>query len=165
MALEIIHSMWSEKQDELALSVLHLLREFKVADLAVNEQTRQQLHVGDKDLAALRFLLVAADRGESVSPSALGGHLGITSASTTTLIKRLEVAGYVKREPHPQDRRGQYIRASAAARSAMQPALLSRVDHLLQAASKFNDDDLETVKRFLEAMVFSIQDNSTTADR
>ncbi|AJT42203.1 hypothetical protein UM93_13085 [Psychromicrobium lacuslunae] len=160
MALEIIHSMWSEKQDELPLAVLDLLREFKLADLAVAEQTRQQLHIGDKDLAALRFLLVAADRDEPVSPSALGAHLGITSASTTTLIKRLEAAGYVQREPHPKDRRGQYLRASAAARTAMQPALLSRVDHILQAASEFSERDLQTVKRFLEAMISSIQDGA-----
>lgn len=157
MVLEIIHSMWSEKQDELALSVLHLLREFKVADLAMNELTRQQLQVGENDLAALRFLLVSADHDEPVSPSALGTYLGITSASTTTLIRRLEAAGYVQREAHPRDRRGQYIRASTAARSAMQPALLSRVDHILHAAAEFSDEDLATVERFLESMILSIQ--------
>lgn len=158
MALEIIQNMWSGKQDEPALSVLHLLREFKLADLATSERTRRQLQVGDKDLLALRFLLVAADRDESISPSALGNHLGITSASTTTLIKRLEAAGYLQREPHPDDRRGQYIRASASARLGVQPALLSRVDQILEAASKFSDEDLATVRRFLEAMIESIQD-------
>ncbi|MFC5948581.1 MarR family winged helix-turn-helix transcriptional regulator [Pseudonocardia lutea] len=52
-------------------------------------------------------------------PSALARRLGIASASVTSLLDRLTVAGYVQREPHPADRRSVLVVLTAGGRATI----------------------------------------------
>jgi DNA-binding MarR family transcriptional regulator len=70
--------------------------------------------VGTSELAALGEL---RHRGP-LSPSALARRLGLASASVTSLLDRLELAGMVARQPHPTDRRSLFVTLTDRGRAA-----------------------------------------------
>lgn len=164
MALETINRYWAEgRQGDHVFTALHLLRDFRVAEAASRNNMLESLKVNANDLAALRYVLVESEH-HPVSPRALGAHLGITSASTTALINRLEKAGYLRREPHPKDRRALFLLATQSAKLLLEPNLQREVDALVSAASLFNEAELSTVKRFLDAMIGAISARLTPLD-
>lgn len=61
-------------------------------------------------LAALRSL----ERHRSMSPGELAEHEKVQPPSMTKILARLEAAGYIAREPHPEDRRQVTVRPSPA---------------------------------------------------
>lgn len=60
-----------------------------------------ELHLGRNDVAALEHLIGRSELG----PAGLASLLGITTASATVLVDRLEKAGHVERRRHSHDRR------------------------------------------------------------
>jgi DNA-binding MarR family transcriptional regulator len=70
--------------------------------------------VGTSESAALGEL---RHRGP-LSPSALARRLGLASASVTSLLDRLELAGMVARQPHPTDRRSLFVTLTDRGRAA-----------------------------------------------
>jgi len=70
--------------------------------------------VGTSEAAALGEL---RHRGP-LSPSALAKRLGLASASITSLLDRLELAGMVARQPHPTDRRSLFVMLTERGRAA-----------------------------------------------
>ena len=80
---------------------------------AIRERSAlHSLGIGPNDAKVLRFLLERGADEEPVTPRALAGMLGISSAATTALIDRLAEAGWVAREPYPGDRRSIVVRAT-----------------------------------------------------
>ena len=65
-----------------------------------DEAACRALGVGRSDLRALNLL----EHGP-LTPAAMAEGLGLTRASVTALLDRLEAAGYLAREPDPVDRR------------------------------------------------------------
>ncbi|MFJ3958625.1 MarR family winged helix-turn-helix transcriptional regulator [Arthrobacter sp. NPDC090010] len=157
MALELINRSWAEgDREDHVLSALHLLREFTVVESGARAHLMADLKINSNDLSALRFVLDESSR-EAVSPRALGAHLGITSASTTALVNRLEKAGYLRREPDPQDRRGLVLHATQAAQVILESSLQRQVSALLTAAGAFSTDELATVEKFLGAVIDALR--------
>lgn len=73
----------------------------EVASRHVRERFASAAGLSLTDFQTLVFL--SAHDG---SPArAIGESLGLTTGATTALVDRLEKAGYVRREPHPSDRR------------------------------------------------------------
>ncbi|MGO4454059.1 MarR family winged helix-turn-helix transcriptional regulator [Arthrobacter sp. RAF14] len=157
MALELINRSWLEANDEdRVLSALHLLREFVVVEAETRTSLMADLKIKSNDLAALRFVLDGSDKGV-VSPRALGHHLGITSASTTALVNRLEHAGYLRREPDPNDRRALVLHTTQAAKVLLESSLQRQVSSLLNAAGSFTTDELTVVEDFLTAVTDALR--------
>ncbi|HEV7653792.1 MAG TPA: MarR family transcriptional regulator [Mycobacteriales bacterium] len=104
------------------------------------------------DLDAAGFGGLRPAHGYALSRLSFGGatsvqvaeHLGITKQSAGQLVDELERAGYVRREPHPTDRRGKLlvltdrgwacVRAAGAALAAIDARLTDRLgaDRLAQ---------------------------------
>ncbi|MCC4248419.1 MarR family winged helix-turn-helix transcriptional regulator [Microbacterium testaceum] len=68
-------------------------------------QARKQLGVNELDAKALAY--VGTHPG--IRPSALAGHLGVTSAGVTTMVERLVRRGILRREFDADDRRVNHI--------------------------------------------------------
>lgn len=66
----------------------------------------KQLGLHPSDLSCLGYMFSA---GKPVSPKQIITHLEMSSGTGTALIDRLEAAGYIKRVPNPDDRRGVLI--------------------------------------------------------
>ncbi|MFJ3957231.1 MarR family winged helix-turn-helix transcriptional regulator [Arthrobacter sp. NPDC090010] len=157
MALELINKSWLEgDREDHVLSALHLLREFRVVESGTRETLQADLKVNSNDLAALRYVLEASERG-AVNSRMLGERLGITSASTTALVNRLQAAGYLTREPDPRDRRAVVLQATVAARTLLESSLQRQVSALLTAAGSFSGEELKTVERFLGSVISALE--------
>ncbi|RMB59600.1 MarR family winged helix-turn-helix transcriptional regulator [Tessaracoccus antarcticus] len=74
-----------------------------------------ELKLGRNDVAALEHLI----GNSGVGPAGLASLLGITTASATVLVDRLEEAGHVERRRHSHDRRRKQLVVTEHAQNAM----------------------------------------------
>ena len=104
-----------------------------------------QLGVGATDVRALELLVDEPDLG----PADLSDRLGITAASATALLDRLERAGHVQRWPHPSDRRRVQVHVSPTATEELFGALQPLFEGLMRAESGLSEHDRAVVTGFL----------------
>ncbi|MDD7963493.1 MarR family transcriptional regulator [Microbacterium thalli] len=98
-------------QDETssAAAILSALSAYEAAEGAVRGRLRDSMLVCENDLLALEQLIEAQDHHVTLTPSNITQELGISSASTTAMLDRLERSGYLRRQPHPSDRRKVFV--------------------------------------------------------
>ncbi|MCU1633946.1 MAG: MarR family transcriptional regulator, partial [Micrococcaceae bacterium] len=87
------------------VDVLNALRAYRNVESDLRRRLSQRLNINETDLGALRYLLTVWQRDQGASPKDLALALGISSASTTLVIDRLEKADFIRRRRHPVDRR------------------------------------------------------------
>lgn len=75
-----------------------------------------ELGLGPSDLAAMGHLYFEGPQ----APGELSAWMGVTSGTMTALLRRVEKAGFLRRDPNPQDRRGVVVSLSPAGSHAMQ---------------------------------------------
>ena len=133
-------------------AVLQALREYRNVEVARRRSTRDSLGMGETDLLALRHLLRAQAAGERLGPKDLSRVLGITTASTTSLLDRLVGSGHVRREPHPTDRRSLVIVPTAASDSEVRATLGDMHRRMKAVAGELSAAEAGVVVRFLRRM-------------
>lgn len=140
-----------------ALQVLEALRAYRTAESAMRLRTRESMGMGEKDVLALRYLLEADRAGTPLSPRDLARKLGISSASTTTLLDRLSRSGHVARRPHPTDRRALVIVATEEADCEVRSTLGAMHERMMRAARELSAAEAATVTAFLHAMAEAVE--------
>ncbi len=133
---------------ELAL----LLRRLTVELDAVGERFARPHGLGRSDVRAVIAVMDAARSGEPLTAGALGAAVGLSSASVTALVDRLERAGHVHRVRDPADRRRVVLQMSEASMAAGAAFFGGLQRDLLAAMDGFADADLDVVRRWLTAM-------------
>ena len=133
-------------------AVLRALRDYRDAEVGRRRSTRSSMGMGETDLVALRHLLRAQARGERVGPKDLSRVLGITTASTTSLIDRLVSSGHVRREPHPTDRRSLVIVPTEATDDEVRETLGAMHRRMMAVAESLDAEEARIVVGFLRRM-------------
>ena len=128
-------------------------------------RTRDSMGMGEKYVLALRYLLEADRAGTPMSPRDLASKLGISSASTTTLLDRLSRSGHVARRPHPTDRRALVIVATQEADCEVRSTLGAMHERMLRAARDLSAEEAATVTAFLHAMAEAVGRRRAAAPR
>lgn len=85
------------------LDTVSLMRD--VTRVITEALTEQNLHLAPKEAHVLAALYI----NDKQRPSDLAAAVGEPTTSFTPVLDRLEGAGYVKRQPHPADRRSVII--------------------------------------------------------
>jgi len=142
-------------EDASADAVIDAYRRFRAADTAMLARIRNETRMSDNELGILRFLVQEADRERDVTPREISRHLGISSASTTALIDRLERSGMVERFSHPTDRRSILIAATRDAEGLVAETLESFENRIVQLTEDMNDQERRDVVAFLNALAES----------
>lgn len=145
-------SYWYVDEDARSTSVMEAMRAYRAAEVAMRRRTQQSMDMGENELLVLRFLARARLRGEDVTPVALSRYLGITSASTTALLDRLEKSGHITRTPNPSDRRSVLIHSSDKSDAEVRHALSAMHERMMGVVREMDQDQRYTVIRFLDAM-------------
>jgi len=104
------------------------------------------------DMMAVRFI---RDAEGQASPTALGRHLGMTSGATAILINRLEKDQFVVRAQHPNDRRATLLKVGPAADGLPNLQSVQRLREVV--LSRYSEEDLEVIERFLSDIVAAIR--------
>lgn len=145
-------SYWYADDDARSTSVMEAMRSYRAAEVAMRRRTQQSMDMGENELLVLRFLARARLRGEPVTPVTLSRYLGITSASTTALLDRLERSGHITRTPNPGDRRSVLIASSEKSDLEVRHTLSAMHERMMAVVREMDEDQRDAVIRFLDAM-------------
>ena len=142
-------------------AVLKALRDYRTAEQSIRRSTRDSMGMGETDLLALRFLLRAQASGETVVPKDLSRILGITSASTTSLIDRLVASGHVRREAHPTDRRSVIVVPTVESDQEVKVTLGAMHRRMMAVAEDLSAEEARIVVQFLSHMASALDEQTT----
>lgn len=145
-------------QPASGVDVLNALRAYRDVESNLRRSLSQRLNINETDLGALRYLLAVWQRNQEASPKELALALGISSASTTLVIDRLERAGFIRRRRHPVDRRAVILEPGDNATEEFRAAFDVEKRGVLAAADTLTSEETETVTRFLRSMEQAITD-------
>lgn len=149
----------AEREAEAA-RVLALLRAYAIESNRLAHRYAAAAAVHATDLQALELL----SRDElPMTIGALGTALGLSSASMTGLVDRLEAAGHVERIRDDADRRRVHVRVTKGALDVATAHFGPWVEGLHQAMDELGDEELAVVSRFLTAVVAATRDVASDA--
>ncbi|MEV5508695.1 MarR family winged helix-turn-helix transcriptional regulator [Streptomyces orinoci] len=138
--------MSSEKQRAAA----ELAQNIAAYQAAVDDFDREVARLFGVNETDLRCLEILMQETKEAAPKLLATRLGLTTGSTTTLLDRLEKAGYITRSPHPTDRRKTIVRATEQAerlgRELYAPLIEEGSNDLL---TRYSVEQIEVITDFL----------------
>jgi DNA-binding MarR family transcriptional regulator len=121
-----------------------------MSDLVLDNQRRREV----ADAVGISFGRTRAIRRLAKQPMSmreLATALGIDPPNATVVIDDLESQGFVRRRPHPTDRRAKLVEATDEGK-----ALAERADDILATPppglSALSSDELETLRRILRSV-------------
>ena len=125
--------------------MLQAFRVYRAAEVAMRRRTRESMSMGENELLVLRYLLRASGQERLVSPRELTRYLGVSTASTTAIIDRLEKTGHVTRIPHPTDRRSIHVVATEASDAEVRATLGEMHTRMMAAVVDMTPDESAAV--------------------
>lgn len=132
--------------------VLEALQVYRAAEAAMRRRTGAAMGIGDNDMLALRFILDNHAAGRLTASKDVSAYLGISSASTSTLLDRLVRSGLIERRPSSRDKRTNEIVPTAAALGDTGPLLAEAQAQIAAATAELSPEEAATVTRFLTKM-------------
>ena len=153
-----------DAQRERSVAVLEAMRTYRSAESAMRTRTQRSMGLGENDLLALRYLIMAKQDGRSIGHKELTTYLGISSASTTVLIDRLEKAGQVRREHSPFDRRALILIPTATTDADIQAALGDVPARMVEVADRLDPAQAKVVVDFLQNMRAAVDEIDAHVD-
>jgi DNA-binding MarR family transcriptional regulator len=84
-----------------------------------------------------------------MAPTDLARALGFTTGGVTTVIDRLEEAGYLQRKADPSDRRRVVLEPTLAVRDREAAVFGPLARETEEMIATFDDDELNTIREFL----------------
>lgn len=152
--LEAPHSGYWYADDEesrrrRAVDLLQAFRVYRAAEVAMRRRTREAMSMGENDLLVLRYLLRAQQRGERVSPGELARYLGVSTASMTAMVDRLEKSGHVRRERHETDRRSIWVVPTVDSDEEVRRTLGDMHERMMDAVIDMSPEDTRVVMECL----------------
>lgn len=132
--------------------VMQALGALRAAEQRISAASRRYMKLNETDMRALHYLAACLHTGEIATPGALSSHLGISTASTTKMLDRLEAGGHVKRAPHPSDRRALAINITPETHEAAMQSVGRQHAKRVPSVMRLTPDERQTVIDFLRGM-------------
>ncbi|QJU53454.1 MarR family transcriptional regulator [Herbiconiux sp. KACC 21604] len=131
------------------------LTELWNAEVQRRREITERTGLSANDEQALEHIVDASRAGEGVSPKSLAAGIGITSASITVLIDRLERRGLVTRAVSPSDRRALSLHPTQEGASLVESARGPGTD-FVGVLKRMGEAERESGIRFLHALSSAI---------
>lgn len=143
-------SAGADDADEIRAQVAALLRDVYRSATAIAAGIGRAAGIHPTDADALRLLDAASDRPTMTE---LGAELGLSSASVTALVDRLEHAGLAVRVRDDADRRRVHVELTDLAHQFAADQLTPLMHRIHGAIDSTDPGDLAIVARFLTHLV------------
>jgi len=101
--------------------------------------------------------LLLAGSSQRLSPTQLFKGLMLSSAGITSRLDRLERRGYVKRTPHPSDRRGVLVELTAAGRKVLEQAVAADAAGEQGLLASLAKDDKRAMAALLKKLLAGLE--------
>lgn len=141
-----------------AVAVLEAVRNYRVSETAMRRRTRRSMDMGENELAVVRHLLRAKDEGRQVTPTDIARYLGVSTASTTAILDRLERGGHVRRDRHPTDRRRIHVVSTAETDREVRATLGRMHERMMSAVAGMDPDQSQAVVDCLTRLAAAIDE-------
>ena len=89
-------------------------------------------------------------RAGPLAPTALARLLGFTTGGVTTVLDRLEKAGYIRRRPDPGDRRRQVVETTEATAARDEEVFGDLIRGTRDLLADYTNDELLVIRDFLD---------------
>jgi len=139
-------------------------RASRSAEIEMRQRTRKSMRMNQTDMEAVRYLLRAGERGTQVNSTELAAHLGITSASTTAVVKRLVASGHVERHADPSDGRGVLLTATGHTDEEVRTTLTDVHARIIAAADRLSPQTVKEMSGFFTDMINAMHADATNAE-
>lgn len=131
----------------LVAELLETLRRANALTVSLTQAAAVQIGINTTDLHCLNLL----GQGDSKTAGELARLTGLTTASITGVIDRLEKAGYARRRRDPSDRRRVVVElVMDRAAAAVAPVFAPLVRSMHQALDDYTEEELQLIADFLE---------------
>jgi DNA-binding MarR family transcriptional regulator len=144
---------WYGSAEHSAVEVLESVRRHRAAEAAMRRRIRDDMDMGDTDLAALRWIIEQEKAGRSATSAGLSRALVISTAATVKLVGRLTASGYIARTDHPSDRRSLLLSTLPGAHERLRSAIGPMHRRMMQLADSLEPDERDVVIHFLDRLV------------
>jgi DNA-binding MarR family transcriptional regulator len=130
---------------DLAHAVMMELRALSTTQDRLDQYAANRLGLNRTDLRALDLI------GQSgvISPTALAAALGMSTGATSTVLDRLEAAGYAIREPDPAHRRRTQVRTTSRSQELSAAIFTPIIRGTIAQAAAYPGTVLAAIARFL----------------
>lgn len=155
---------YPERASRSGVQLLNLMRQYRSAEVEMRQRTRKSMRMNQTDMEAVRYLLRAGERGEQVNSTELAAHLGITSASTTAVVKRLVASGHVERHADPADGRGVLLTATGHTDDEVRTTLTDVHARMIAAADRLSPQTVEEMSGFFTEMIDAMHADEASAE-
>jgi DNA-binding MarR family transcriptional regulator len=150
--------MSREKKQVLVEELIHLARAHEAANDAFDEVAREKLGINRTDLRCLNII----ENQGPINASRLAELSGLTTAAVTSVLDRLENAGYARRVRGHEDRRQVMVEVTPLLAERATPIWGPLGEEARALLSRLSTDELESLVRFYR---FGIDLNQKHIDR
>jgi DNA-binding MarR family transcriptional regulator len=133
-------------------AALEALRAYRAAEAAMRRRTGKAIGISESDFLALRFVIARWQIGKVTNAKDIATYMGISTASTSGLIDRLEKGAFVERRAGQTDRRATEIIPSPTIGDDKRLGPSDTDRRVLEAAMNFSAADIDVISRFLDGM-------------
>ena len=144
---------FAQSGPEFGHPLLRILQEFTIEANRYVDAAGDRKDMHRTDMNALAVIMRHTARGNVVTPGLLRKELNLSSPATTALIDRLDSSGHVVRERHSTDRRQVQLKMTPKAFQEGGAIFAPLAQHMGSAMAGFSEEELETVTRFMTAMI------------
>jgi DNA-binding MarR family transcriptional regulator len=134
------------KRDELTAELTIALRQFQQATDAMDEAAVRAMGINRTDGRCLDILDI---HGEAMTAGELATAASLSPGAVTTVIDRLERAGYARRVTDPADRRRVMVELTPLTRQLTEELYMPMGVEGAKAMKGYSDADLELMRDFL----------------
>jgi DNA-binding MarR family transcriptional regulator len=132
-------------RSELTSQVVASLRGLSTEIDRLDQAAAERYGLNRTDMRALDIV----GRSGPLAPSSLARLLGFTTGGVTTVIDRLERAGYVRRETDPADRRRQIVAVTSTTTARDQEVFGELIRRTAELLTAYSDSQLQLIDDFL----------------
>jgi DNA-binding MarR family transcriptional regulator len=136
--------MSNARRAERFAALILEMRQFIAASILYNQGVAERLGIHATDLQCLGILETMGP----VTPGKLAEGTGLTTGGVTVMLDRLEKAGFVRREPNPNDRRSVLVQAVVAHKKKLYAPYEGIQAELERLTADYSDEKLELVIDF-----------------
>jgi len=145
--MEAVSTALDHGRERLAETVMMELRALSTVQDRLDQYAMHRFGINRTDLRALDLIGQAG----VISPTTLAAALGMSTGATSTVLDRLEGAGYARREPDPTHRRRTLVRQTPRAEELGEVIFGPVISGTISQAAAYPDQALASIAEFLAA--------------
>lgn len=130
--------------DRVALSVRQLI----AGAILFNQKVADDAGMNLRDMQVIHLLQLQGP----LTPRVLSERACVTTGGMTVILDRLEKAGFVRRQPNPDDRRSSIVHLIPESLRKLERVYRSQSDALFRVIEQYDERDLRVLAGFLERL-------------